>query len=264
VALAPRGSNVQRHLVLPLPRTPGRPPRESAWVTLDQPRRVSIASAGARAGQATLRYRLAPEHLGQTLTLTVDGSLALSEPTVTTSAELELTLAPGEHLLALDGIASGDAALLEVAAAPQEPLVRQRLVYRLDAARRLEFSLEKETALARVVVFAYAEQPGDVALSYELTAKTSENFAASHSSLAGLLQGPATSLPEAWFWESTEPAELCEYRDGISLGADLLRGTVAVTLKNETQRRLWVSAVFVGRAPNEGEAMDQFWALEDR
>jgi hypothetical protein len=128
-ALLPRGTdNVRRHLVLPLVRSEGRPARENVWVTLDRPRRVSIASVGERAGQARLRYRILPEHLGQTLALTVDGNPRLSEQPVTTAADVDVSVAPGDHLFALEGLGAGDAALLQVAAAPREPLLRQRIV----------------------------------------------------------------------------------------------------------------------------------------
>jgi len=264
VTLEPRGENVRRHLVLPLVRAPGRPQRDSAWVTLDRSRRVLVASTGARAGQTRLRYRIAPEHLGQTLKLTMDGSLRLSEQPVTTSADVQLVVPPGEHVFELSGLAAGDAALLEAAAAPREPLVRQRIVYRLLPGATLDYRIEKQAEQARLVLFAYADKPTDVAVSYALSAKTRRELTASHSVLAGRLQGAATALSDAWFWDSNEPLQLSEFRGGVALGADLQRGTVAVKLKNETRGRLWLSLVLVGQGPSEADGVEHFWALEDR
>jgi hypothetical protein len=265
MALLPRGTdNVRRHLVLPLVRTEGRPARESAWVTLDRPRRVSIASAGARAGQARLRYRILPEHLGQTLALTVDGNPRLSEQPITTAADVDVSVPPGEHVFALEGLGAGDAALLEVGAAPREPLLRQRIVYRLPPAGSLEFRIDKQAEAARLIVLAYAERPTDIVLSYSLGGKLSAAFAASHSVLSGRLSGPAVPLQGAWFWESTEPNQLAEFRDGVTLGADLERGAVRVKLKNETRARLWLTLVLVGQGATEAEGVQHFWALEDR
>jgi hypothetical protein len=264
-ALLPRGTDhVRRHLVLPLLRTEGRPPRENVWVTLDRPRRVSIASAGARAGQARLRYRILPEHLGQTLALTVDGNPRLSEQPITTAADVDVTVPPGEHVFALQGLGAGDAALLQVAAAPREPLLRQRIVYRLQPAQSLEFRIDKQAEAARLIVFAYAERPTDVTLSYSLEGKLSADLAASHTVLSGRLAGPASALQGAWFWESTEPHQLAEFRDGVTLGADLERGVVRVKLKNETRTRLWLTLVLVGQGATQAEGVQHFWALEDR
>jgi len=264
VALEPRGSNVRRHLVLPLLRAPGRPPRDSAWVALDRSRRVLIASAGPRAGRAKLRYRLLPEHLGQTLSLSVDGSPLRSEQPVTTSADVELSLPPGEHVFELAGLGAGDAALLEAAAAPREPLLRQRITYRLERGATLEYRVQKRADEVRLISFAYAEQPGDVALSFALSGKTSPDFADSHSALSGRLEGPAAALSGAWFWESSEPLQLAEFRDGVTLGADLLRGAVSLKLKNETRGRLWLTLVLVGQGPSQSEGVEHFWALEER
>jgi len=250
--------------VLPLVRAPGRPPRDNAWVALDRSRRVLVASAGQRAGRAKLRYRLLPEHLGQTLALSVDGSPRLSEQPVTTSADLDLSLPPGEHVFELTGLGAGDAALLEAAAAPREPLLRQRITYRVQPGATLEYRVQKQADEARLILFAYAEQPGEVALSYALSGKTNPDFAASHSALAGRFAGPAAALPGAWFWESTEPLQLAELRDGVTLGADLLRGAVSVKLKNETRGRLWLTLVLVGQGPGQSEGVEHFWALEDR
>lgn len=264
MALEPRGEGVRRHLVLPLVRGAGRPERDSAWVTLDRSRRVQVASAGARAGQARLRYRIAPEHLGQRLALSVDGLPRLSEQPVTTSADINLVLSPGEHLFELTGLGEGDAALLEAAAAPREPLVRQRIVYRLQPGGTLEYRLAKQAEQARLIVFAYAEKPLEVAVSYALTAKTSQEFAASHSVLAGRLEGPATALAQAWFWESTESLQLSEFRGAVQLGADLERGAVSVKLQNESRGRLWLTVVLVGQGLAEADGVEHFWALEGR
>jgi len=264
MALEPRGSDVRRHLVMPLVRAPGKPPRESAWVALDRARRVLVASAGARAGRAKLRYRILPEHLGQTLALSVDGNPRLSEQPVTTSADVDLTLTPGEHLFELSGLGAGDAALLEAAAAPREPLLRQRITYRLQPGASLEYRVEKQADEGRLILFAYAEQPGNVALSYALSGKTSQEFAASHSKLSGRLEGPALALPGGWFWESTEPLQLAEFRDGVTLGADLQRGALTLKLKNESRGRLWLTLVLVGQGPGQADGVEHFWALEDR
>jgi hypothetical protein len=264
VALEPRGSGVRRHLVLPLLRAPGRPARDNAWVTLDRARHVLVAGTGLRAGRARLRYRLLPEHLGQTLALSVDGSPTLREQPVTTSADVDLSLPPGEHVFELAGLGEGDAALLEAAAAPREPLLRQRITYRVQPGGTLEYRLQKQAEEARLILFAYAEQPGDVALSYALSGKTNPDFAASHSALSGRLAGSAVALPGAWFWESTEPLQLGELRDGITLGADLMRGAISVKWKNETRGRLWLTLVLVGQGPGQSEGVEHFWALEDR
>jgi hypothetical protein len=177
---------------------------------------------------------------------------------------VELNVPPGEHVFALTGLGAGDAALLEVGAAPREPLLRQRIVYRLPPAQSLEFRIDKQAESARLIVFAYAETPADVALSYAVGAKISSAFAASHSLLAGRLAGPALPLPGAWFWESTELYQLSEFRDGITLGADLERGAVSVKLKNETRSRLWLSVVLVGQGATQDERVRHFWALENR
>jgi hypothetical protein len=264
MALAPRGNGVRRHLVMPLVRAPGKPPRDNAWVALDRARRVLVAGTGARAGRAKLRYRILPEHLGQTLALSVDGAPRLSEQPVTTSADIDLTLPPGEHLFELGGLGAGDAALLEAAAAPREPLLRQRITYRLQAGGTLEYRVEKQAEEGRLILFAYAERPGNVALSYALSGKTRQEFAASHSTLAGRLEGPALQLPGAWFWESNEPLQLAEFRDGVTLGADLQRGALTLRLKNEGRDRLWLSVVLVGQGPGQSAGVEHFWALEDR
>jgi hypothetical protein len=264
LALAPRGSDVRRHLVMPLLRAPGKPPRDNAWVALDRARRVLVANAGSRAGRAKLRYRILPEHLGQTLALSVDGTPLLSEQPVTTSADVDVTLPPGEHLFQLSGLGAGDAALLEAAAAPREPLLRQRVTYRLQAGAALEYRVDKQAEEGRLIVFAYAEQPGNVALSYALSGKTSRDFAASHSTLSGRLEGAALQLPGAWFWESTEPVQLAEFRDGVTLGADLQRGALTLKLKNEGRGRLWLTVVLVGQGPGQADGAEHFWALEDR
>jgi hypothetical protein len=95
-----------------------------------------------------------------------------------------------------------------------------------------------------------------------LSGKTSQEFAASHSLLAGRLAGPATALSKAWFWESSEPLQLSEFRDGITLGADLQHGALSVKLKNETRGRLWLALVLVGQGPGEADGVEHFWALE--
>lgn len=264
VALAPRGSEVRRHLVLPLVRTPGRPARETAWITLDRERRGHVASAGANAGKVRLRYRLAPEHLGETLSLWVDGALALAEQPVTTAADVDLPLPPGEHRFELRGLPDGAAALLELAAAPREPLVRQRIVYRLQPGQTLEYRVDKQAESARLITFAYAERPADVALGFAVFAQTHQQFASSHSKLAGRLEGAALPVKGAWFWETTEPGQLSEFRDGITLGADLVSGPVAVKLTNETRGRLWLALVLVGQGPSPAAELEHFWALEDR
>jgi hypothetical protein len=264
-ALVPNGTdNVRRHLVSSLVGAEVRPARENVWVALDRPRRVSIASVGARAGQAKLRYRLLPEHLGQTLALTVDGSPRLSEQPITTAADVDISVPPGEHVFALQGLGPGDAALLQVGAAPREPLLRQRIVYRLPPAESLEFRIDKQAETARLIVLAYAERATDVTLSYSLGGKLGTTFSASHSVLSGRLTGPALPLEGAWFWESTEVSQLAEFRDGVTLGADLERGVVRVKLKNETRTRLWLSLVLVGQGATQAEGVQHFWALEDR
>lgn len=264
VTLAPRGSEVRRHLVLPLVRTPGRPPRETAWLTLDRERRGHVASAGANAGKVRLRYRIAPEQLGETLSLWVDGALALSEQPVTTAADVELPLPPGEHRFELRGLPDGAAALLELAAAPREPLVRQRIVYRLQPGQTLEYPVDKQAESARLITFAYAERPKHVALSFAVVAQTHQQFASSHSKLQGRLEGAAQPMARAWFWETTEPGQLSEFRDGLTLGADLVSGPVVVKLTNETRGRLWLALVLVGQGPRPAAELEHFWALEER
>lgn len=263
VSLTPRGSELRRHLVLPLVRTPGRAPRETAWITLDRERRGQVASAGVNAGKVRLRYRLAPEQLGQTLSLWVDGALALAEQPVTTAADVDLPLPPGEHRFDLRGLPDGAAALLELAAAPREPLVRQRIVYRLQPGQTLEYRLEKQAESARLISFAYAERPAEVALSFSVLAQLHQQFASSHSQLTGRLEGSALPTAGAWFWETTEPGQVSEFRDGITLGADLVSGPVVVKLKNESRGRLWLALVLVGQGPGAAAELDQFWALED-
>jgi hypothetical protein len=249
VMLVPSGSEVRRHLVLPLVRTPGRPPRETAWVTLDRERRGHVASTGVNAGKVRLRYRLAPEHLGQTLSLWIDGALALAEQPVTTAADVDLPVPPGEHRFELRGLPTGDAALLELGAAPREPLVRQRIVYRLLSGQSVEYRVDKQAESARLITLAYAERAADVALSFAVSARTHQQFASSHSRLVGRLEGPALPVAGAWFWETTEPGQVSEYRDGITLGADLVSGPVVVKLTNETRGRLWLALVLVGQGP---------------
>jgi hypothetical protein len=264
VSLVPRGSEVRRHLVLPLVRTPGRPPRETAWVTLDRQRRGHVASAGVNAGKVRLRYRISPEQLGQTLSLWIDGALALAEEPVTTAADVELPVPPGEHRFELQGLPDGAAALLELAAAPREPLVRQRIVYRLLPGQTVEYHVDKQAESARLITFAYAERPSEVALGFAVAARTHQQFASSHSKLAGRLEGPALPVAGAWFWETTEPGQPSEFRDGITLGADLVSGPVTVKLSNETRGRLWLALVLVGQGPSERADLEHFWALEDR
>jgi hypothetical protein len=167
-------------------------------------------------------------------------------------------------VFALAGLGAGDAALLQVAAAPLEPLLRQRIVYRLPPAESLEFLVDKQAETARLIVLSYAERPTDMTLSYSLGGKLSGAFAASHSVLSGRLTGPAVPLEGAWFWESTEANQLAEFRDGVTLGADLERGVVRVKLKNETRTRLWLTLVLVGQGATPAEGVQQFWALEDR
>jgi hypothetical protein len=128
----------------------------------------------------------------------------------------------------------------------------------------LEYRVEKQAEEGRLICFAYAEQPGNVALSYSLSGKTSQEFAASHSTLSGRLEGPALALPGAWFWESTEPLQLAEFRDGVTLGADLKRGALSLKLKNESRGRLWLTLVLVGQGPGQADGVEHFWALEDR
>ena len=115
-----------------------------------------------------------------------------------------------------------------------------------------------------MITFAYAERPANVALSFAVLAQTHQQFASSHSRLAGRLEGPALPVSSAWFWETTEPGQVSEFRDGITLGADLVSGPVTVKLTNETRGRLWLSVVLVGQGPSPAGELEHFWALEDR
>lgn len=262
MALRPSGPTVTRHIVQPIARKPGRAPTR-VWVTLDRPRRVVIADRGPYVGRALLRYRVAREHLGTPLALVVDGVQALVETPVTSSADIPLMLPPGEHTLALEGLRPGDLALAQVSDAPLEPLVRQRIVYRLSPGRSFDFNVNKIVDVARMLVLAYAEGEASVALSYVVEGRLSHELVAVPSALRGRLEGPLSEVGPIWFWESGQAGRLGELRASLRLGADLSRGSVGVRLTNDGRGPVWLAAILVGQDTGAADSLDRFWALED-
>lgn len=266
--LTAEGTPVARHLLEASTYSPGTPFPPDAWTPLTGPSTwLRIEREGPRAGALSITYVADEERLGESVKLLSDSVMLTDQVAMVRAGELQATVAPGEHEIAIDGIGKGGVAYANAAPRARGPIVRRRVLAELTAEHPIVFHVPQppNTPLT-VVLFVASEGASEPwGVHYDIDGggpkEREGKFFRAITRPRGAVGGRTGDAGAGSFWETSGSAS---DRHGLSkgkipIGDDLEGNTRSVRVfLDGSNARLWVRAVVVGEgdpAPVDGVRM---------
>lgn len=275
-ALLPVGLPLRRELLMPARLGAGLALPPATWTPIRGPTALRVAAEGAEAARLSVRYRLGDQALGGPLTLLVDGSPVHEQPLLLSSGMLERPVAPGVHVVSLDGLHGASEAYARAAPAKGGAVVKSYSVFELRRDGQLKFEVDQKAGeVLKLILFVVTEgshrpfELGYAIDSGDLSTRSGA-FYRQKTEASGTLQGLTGAPDSGRLWEALPKRGAVTNSDGVGrvvlrLGDDLNAGRRVLAIRSRAEpvsRRIFLRAVLVGQGEHIDAGDFGLWSAE--